>query len=1022
MPVSPRALAASLAISVSLVAGSSLPAAAFLTVGGPPEGPAIVPTGLAITATSAPGSKFFRLSTGLRADHSADGAEAVNTALSPDGKTLLVLTSGYNFKFSTESGTPITWPVLDPVTGLPTTTVTNKAEWVFVLDVSGPTPKKLQQINIPDTYVGLVWDPSGTRFYVSGGGDDRVYAYKKTSGTPLYAPDAPFVLLGHDDLSATSPIPTPDGGILKGTPAGKAAPALVTGAMAAGLGLSKDGSQLFIANLSDDSLSYVNLATRKAGVLPQVAETYFTKPGSGLARGEYPYDVAVKSDANGKANRVYVSSQRDGQIVVVSATKGITNVIPVGDGPNRILLTPDQRVLWVSNGNTDSLTKIDTSRDYETVVFTKSLHRPGFPYYGSNPNSLALSPDGKTLYVTLGGENAVAVVDAQTGSVLGRIPTGWQPNSVTVSADGKRLWVVNAKAPAGPNPGNSVSTFNTLAGLATNTTAKNEYGWALEKAGLLQIPLPIARNVLAQLSYQVDLNDGFVRRPHSSVLNYLRGKIKHVIYIVNENRTFDQVLGDLNSVPGVSGVNAVPALNLFPYNVSPNHHHFAADFATLDNYYDPGESSGVGWNWTMEGYDTDFVERNQSVDYGNGGDRGMTYDYQGTNRNLNVSFPESGSPANQYGERLTSVLDPTGSSAILPGPKDIGAPYNANNDYADAIGGYIFDSALRAGLTIRNYGWQIDQTAYSLGPTNPSPLYPPLIRHPYENHVLQAPPQDAALNNVTDRYYRGFDQSYPDLFRIEEWTREFNLYVANKNLPNLEMMTVPHDHFGSYGTAIEGLATPTRQFADNDYSLAQLVKAVSNSPYWSSTAIFIVEDDSQSGTDHVDSHRSTAFVISPYTKRGVVSHTLYTTENVLATIEALLGIKPLSFHDANAEPMADVFTAAPTLTAYTPYVPGILCGKPDDPAGSPTNPTLPVVPTTPVSSDLIGSSANPNDCSSSRVTAGVTELHDGTWWAAHSLGFDFSRPDAVDPTAFNQLLWEGIKGEGTPVASSTGDN
>jgi YVTN family beta-propeller protein len=1001
MPATPRALGASCAMSVALVAGLSLPAAAIVTVGGAPQGPALLPTGLVITATAAPGSKFLRLSTGLRGDGSADAAEAVNSALSPDGKTLLVLTSGYNQNYSAETGTPITWPVLDPTTGLPTSTTTSKSEWVFVLDVSGATPKKLQQINIPHTYVGLVWDPSGNRFYVSGGGDDRVYAFKKSSGK--YVADAPFVLLNHDS-NQTSPFPTPDGGILKGTPAAAAAPALVTGALAAGLGISKDGSQLFVANLSNDSISYIDTKTR--GVL---GETHFTTPGSGLAVGEYPYDIAVKSDRAGKAEKVFVSSQRDAQIVVVSAKKGITNVIPVGDGPNRLLLTSDERVLWVSNGNTDSLTAIDTRS--ETVIGSVTLHRPGFPYYGSNPNWLALSPDGKTLYVTLGGENALAVVNAQTGKVLGRIPTGWQPNSVSVSADGKRLWVVNAKSPAGPNPAN-VNGQNTAAGVATNTTARNEYGWALEKAGLLQIPLPIAPADLANLSYQVDKNDGFFHTRRDGLMSYLHGKIKHVIYIVNENRTYDQVLGDLK------GTLAEPALNLFPYNVSPNHHHFATDFATLDNYYDPGESSGVGWNWTMEGYDTDFVERHQSVDYGNGGDRGMTYDYQGTNRNLNVAFPQSGSPANQYGERLTSVLDPTGKSSILPGPKDIGAPYNANNDYRDAIGGYIFDSALRAGLAVRNYGWQIDQTAYSLPPANP--LYPALVRHPYENHVLQSPPQDAALYNKTDVYYRGFDQNYPDLYRIEEWTREFNNYVADKNLPGLEMLTVPHDHFGSFGTAIEGLVSPTRQFADNDYALAQLVKAVSNSPYWKDTAIFIVEDDSQNGPDHIDSHRSTAFVISAYTRRGVVSHVPYTTENMLATIEALLGIKPLSFHDANATPMTDLFTATPDLTAYTPYVPGILCGKPDDPPAGTTTTGPP--PATPVSADLLGAGPDPNACSSSRVTAGVTELHDGKWWAEHSVGMDFSRPDAVDATAFNQLLWLGLKGEGTSVASSTERN
>ncbi|HTJ26311.1 MAG TPA: alkaline phosphatase family protein [Candidatus Limnocylindria bacterium] len=937
-------------------------------VGGPPQGPAFIPSGQLITATAAPGSVYLPLSTGLRPDTSADAAEAVTTALSPDGTTLLVLTSGYNMDFSTTSGQPITYPVLDPVTGKPTTTTTPKAEWVFVYDVRSGLPKKLQQINIPNTYDGLVWDPSGSRFYVSGGGDDRVYVYKKGSGG-AYAADAPFILLGHNS-NQTAPIPKHDGGILKNTPANAAAGgALATGAIVAGLGVSRDGSQLFAANMEDDSLSVVDTAKRTL-----FGDTAFTTPGSGRAVGEYPYDVAVVSGTNGKAAKVYVSSLRDDEVVSV-APNGRQTVIKVGSGPNRMLLNKNQSRLLVSNGNSDTISVIDTASD--RVVGTVSLNRPGDPYLGANPNSLALSPDGGTLYVTLGGENAVAVVDTANGRVTGRIPTGWYPNSVSVAANGKMLYVVSAKSDAGPNPANGRTTS---AGTASNTTHRNEYDWANEKAGLLAIPLPISAGTLANLSRTVDRNNGYTSRRSWPIMAFLHSKITHVIYIVNENRTYDQVLGDL------PGANGAPALALFPQPISPNHHAFASTFGTLDNFYDPGESSGVGWNWSMEGYDTDYVEKNQSVDYGNGGDEGMTYDYQGTNRNLNVSFPERAANPSIFSERLTSVLDPSGRSGILPGTKDVGAPAYANDESPDAIGGYIFDSALRAGKTIRNYGWQIDQTAYGTTALNPK-----LIRHPYENHAPQAPPQDTALNNNTDIYYRGFDQNYPDQFRIEEWQREFAQYVQNNNLPSLEMMTVPHDHFGSFGTALEGLNTPTLQFADNDYALGELVQTVSHSKYWANTAIVIVEDDSQDGPDHVDAHRSTAFVISAYSKRNQVVHTPYTTENVLATIEALLGIRPVSFHDANAMPMVDLFTTTPDLTAYDPTVPGVLCAAP-------------------VSPDLVGDA-----CKTGKVTADVHELHDGAWWAAQTVGYDFSRPDHIDSAAFNRLLWEGIKGDDAPM-------
>lgn len=967
MRFSSRTIVASCAMVASFVAGT-MPASA-VEVGGPPQGPAFIPSGQLITATAAPGSVYLPLSTGLRPDTNADAAEAVTTALSPDGATLLVLTSGYNKNFATTTGQAITYPVLDPVTGKPTTTTTPKAEWVFVFDVRKHVPQKLQQINIPNTYDGLVWDPAGKKFYVSGGGDDRVYVFKQGSDGH-YAPDAPFILLGHNS-NQKAPLPNHDGGILKNTPANAASKgALATGAIVAGLGISHDGSQLFAANLENDSLSVADTAKRTL-----FGDTRFTVPGSGRAVGEYPYDVAVKSSHDGKAEQVFVTSQRDDEVVAV-ARNGAQTVIKVGAGPNRMLLTKDESRLWVSNGNSDSLSVIDTNND--RVVGTVSLSRPGSPYLGANPNSLAMSPDGRRLYVTLGGENAVAVIETESGRVIGRIPTGWYPNSVSVSADGKALYVVNAKSDAGPNPANGRTTS---AGLNANTTHRNEYDWANEKAGLLVIPLPLEHGELADLSRIVDRNNGYTSRRAWPIMAYLHTKIKHVIYIVNENRTYDQVLGDL------PGTNGSPALTLFPRPVSPNHHAFATEFGALDNFYDPGESSGVGWNWTMEGYDTDFVEKHQSVDYGNGGDVGMTYDYQGTNRNLNVSFPERAGSPSFFSERLTTLLDPTGQSGILPGPHDVGAPANANNESPDAIGGYIFDSALRAGKTIRNYGWQIDQTAYGSG----TPFDPKLVRHPYEMHAPQSPPQDAALNSNTDIYYRGFDQRYPDKFRIEEWQREFADYVKNDNLPNFEMMTVPHDHFGSFNNGLEGLNTPTLEFADNDYALGALVETVSKSKYWADTAIFIVEDDSQDGPDHVDAHRSTAFVISAYNKRNQIIHTPYTTENILSTIEALLGIRPVSFHDANAMPMVDLFTMTPTLTAYDPYVPGVLCKAP-------------------VSPDLVGDA-----CKGARVTANVEVPHDGAWWAKQTVGFDFSKPDHVDSAAFNRLLWIGIKGDDAPI-------
>ena len=358
-------------------------------------GAALLPTGQVITPAAAPGSTFAPLATGLREDGNADAAEAVTTALSPDGKTLLVLTSGYNRNFRDQTtGANITYPVLDPVSGAPSSvTPTQKAEWVFIFDVSSGSLVKKQQINIPNTFNGLAWAADGQRFYASGGIDDRVYAY--TSNGDQYVPEAPFILLGHNSNSS-APVPIYDGGLLKGTPAAVAAgtpTTLPTGAVVAGIGVSKDGNTLVAANFENDSVSIVDASTRTV-----LQEVNFLVPGSEVATGEFPFDVALKSTESGAAAQAFVSSQRDNEVLAVDIpTRGITR-IPVGSQPNKMLLSPDQSRLYVANGNSDSVSVIDTNSN--TVVGTISLSRHEEKYKGANPNSLALSPDGQTLYVT----------------------------------------------------------------------------------------------------------------------------------------------------------------------------------------------------------------------------------------------------------------------------------------------------------------------------------------------------------------------------------------------------------------------------------------------------------------------------------------------------------------------------------------------------------------------------------------------------------------------------------------------
>lgn len=981
-----------------------------------PVGGNLLPDGFYITPTATPGSIFQRLTTGLRPDGSADANGAVTTALSPDGTALLILTTGYNTNFFNQdsTGTPILWPALDPTTGLTTTTTTPNAEWVFVFDVRGSQPVQKQQINIPDTYHGLLWDPSGKRFYVAGGIDDRIYVYKATSAGPsattTFVPDAPFVLLGHN-LPSNVPIPEyPTGGLFNSTPVNSNPFAedmfIPFSALAAGLAISLDGSTLYVANYQNDSLSIIDIATRKVS-----NEIHFFVPGQTTAIGEMPYWLALVSNSKGATVKTYVTSQRDGQVLVVQPS-GSFGAITVGGEPNRMVLSADQHHLYVANGDLDEIEVIDTTKD--VVESRISVARPGYPYKGSNPNSLTLSPDGRRLYATLGGENAVAVIDLAFGTVIGRIPTGWYPSSVTVSPDGKRLFVVNMKSNAGPNleyridcPGEGIpAEYSTLlcptvarsvklpvypysSLVLSDSTSRNEYILPLLKSGFLTIPVP-DDGTLALLSVQVDANNGFFNRRPDPMMAFLHQQIKHVIYIQKENRTYDQVLGDLKQG------NGDPSRVQFPQPISPNHHLLGTQFALLDNYYDAGDVSGDGWNWDTQGHANDATVKNVLVGYGNA-NFNIPFDWNGNPRNIGIALPDqtSGTPSPST-VRITTLIDPTGGSSIEPGTKDITASEGADDLSPDALGGYIWDTVLRAGKTVRHYGLYADENYYVVpsAPTSPPSrqLYIPIVRNAFAEKVVQAVPVRPSLMGRTDLYYRGWDLNTPDQYRFEEWNREFNEYVKNGNLPDFEMVDFMEDHFGNFSSNAANLENPLAQMASNDYAVGRLVEAVSHSPYWKDTAIFVVEDDAQDGPDHVDAHRSTAFVVSPYTQSGAVVHTNYNSTNVVRTIEDILGVNYLGLNDANARPMSDVFMWQPNLTPYIAPIPGILCLPPVDPT---------LVPEC-------------KDPAGRPITAAVKPLHDGAWWNQATKGLNFNHPDMVNADLFNRILWRGIMGDKKP--------
>jgi hypothetical protein len=311
-----------------------------------------------------------------------------------------------------------------------------------------------------------------------------------------------------------------------------------------------------------------------------------------------------------------------------------------------------------------------------------------------------------------------------------------------------------------------------------------------------------------------------------------------------------------------------------------------------------------------------------------------------------------------------------GGEDLLPGQADVDAPDGPDNELNT---GYLWNNALRAGLTVHDYGFFVDTTFY-----NEPSCQTPLAHDPFSTNTIVAPSSNVALTPFTDPYFRGFDPAFPDYYRFKEWQRDFNANYVNGGLPNLILIRFMHDHTGSFATAIDGVNTPERDVADNDYAVGLVVQTIANSPiYKNNTLIFVVEDDSQDGGDHVDSHRTTAFVVGAYVRNGVVS-TAYTTLDFVRTMEEVMGLPPMNLNDALATPMSDVFNTTPTAWSFTATPSAILyCTSLPLPG-----PALPCRNPTP----------------------------DFRYWARVTKGMDFSDADRVDDDTFNRVLWRGMMG------------
>ena len=885
-------------------------------------------TGQTLTPLAPRNARFETLNPGLVDNPTYVAGQAVTTVTSPDHKTLLILTSGYNLLNYTSG----------PNVGNQNNADSN--EYVFVYDISKPNAVKKQVIQVPNTYAGIVFDPSGRAFYVSGGVNDNVHEYVLANGSWVEAAGSP-IALGH-----------------------KAGNGLAVSPEAAGIAITQDSSKIVVADYYNDSIS---ILSPKAGVLTKTVELDL-RPGKinpankGVPGGEYPLWVSIVGNTT-----AYISSIREREIVVVnlSGTPAVTTRIKLKGQPNKMTLNAEQTRLYVAEDQTDSVAVINTRTnaliDDIAVTAPHGLLAEGREgLKGNNTNSVTVSPDQKRLYVTNGNTNNVAVVHLSTASgqsyVEGLIPTGWYPNSVSFSGDGATMYVVNGKSPTGPNPGNCKGLTPAQTQQCAGT---NEYSLQLIKAGFQTLPTPTPGE-LNKLTELVADNNHFQRlvsEDDREKMEFLRSKIKHVIYIIKENRTYDQILGDLEVG------NGDPSLTEFGRATTPNLHRLARRFVTLDNFYDSSEVSMDGWPWSTSARAPDVVEKQVTVNYAG---RGLSYDSEGTNRNINVSYPT-------LAERIAADPVNPPDPDLLPGTIDTAAPDSPTGVINE---GYIWNAAVKQGLSLRNYGFFIDLVRYVL----PAPLGAPLLLDPAATKTQVAWSANGVLRPVTDPYFRGFDQSFPDYYRFKEWEREFD----GGTFPSLTLLRLAHDHTGNFGTAILGVNTPELQIADNDYAVGLVAQKIAHSKYKDDTLIFVIEDDAQDGADHVDAHRSIAFVIGPYVKQhAVVSHP-YNTVNMVRTIEDVLGIGQLNLNDAVAAPMADVFdvhqkewnfNAAPSQYLY--------------------NTQLPLPP------------------KKTSVSLEMRPTHTAEYWAAMTKGMNFGVEDQINGVEYNHILWTGLMGDKT---------
>ncbi|MDQ6756113.1 MAG: bifunctional YncE family protein/alkaline phosphatase family protein [Bacteroidota bacterium] len=650
-----------------------------------------------------------------------------------------------------------------------------------------------------------------------------------------------------------------------------------------GIEIDDINNLMYIVTKENNSLYVINLTTKKTLQIIKMQ-------GEG-------YTCLLSPDKR----QLYISCWGCDKVLIYDTQiKKFFAEINVGSHPNDMCLTRNGKFLFVANANDNSISVIDVAEQKIIETLNCALY-PNSPT-GSTTNSVALSADKKVLYVANADNNCLAVFDvSKPGMSAGKgfIPVGWYPTCVRIID--KKIFVSNGKGffsmpnPYGPQPVNTKQIVMSHLGDSTNPPGVQDIR-KLFKGTMSVIDIPSEKQmdvytkaVYSNTPYNREKEitaDGEKGNPIPKKIGE-SSPIKYVFYIIKENRTYDQVLGDIKEGNGDEN------LCLFPEKISPNHHALAKEFVLLDNFYVDAEVSPDGHNWSTAAYATDYVEKGWPTNYSK---RGSDYDFEGENP---LSRPAKG---------------------------------------------YIWDHLYRAGVSFRTYAEFVGE--------NGKPHIPVL-----KGHICEA--------------FGTWNLSVKDTTRLRIWQNDFDSLSNINAVPHFSSIHLMCDH--TEGVR-KGKPTPFAHVADNDLALGMLVEHLSKSAIWKESAVFVLEDDAQNGPDHVDAHRSIAFVAGGLVKRHYVDHTMYSTSSMLRTIELILGIAPMSQYDAAAEPMWRCFTNKADLTPYT---------------------------------------VRANNIDLSEKNTAINKL------SKKSEQFNFAKADAINDFGFNEVLWKGIKGLNSTIPSPT---